>query len=149
MRWAWEDLNLRPHPQVKIPARGGKLPLGPGQPADAKAVQLDQLPGVIDLQVPLRRRLGPLRLGWRRVAGDQPIALGPSGQAVAAQDPPDPLVDSRIPPHLGLASSAAMRAGPKPGWPRAKATTRCSTSTLVWFAIRGTRRFLGRRISGP
>jgi hypothetical protein len=24
--WAWEDLNLRPHPQVKIPARGGKLP---------------------------------------------------------------------------------------------------------------------------
>ena len=25
-RWAWEDLNLRPHPQVKIPGRGGKLP---------------------------------------------------------------------------------------------------------------------------
>jgi hypothetical protein len=24
--WAWEDLNLRPHPQVKIPGRGGKLP---------------------------------------------------------------------------------------------------------------------------
>jgi hypothetical protein len=24
--WAWEDLNLRPHPQVKISARGGKLP---------------------------------------------------------------------------------------------------------------------------
>ena len=27
-----------------------------------------------------------------------------------------------MPPHLGRASSAAMRAGPKPGWPRAKAT---------------------------
>jgi hypothetical protein len=24
--WAWLDLNQRPHPQVKIPARGGKLP---------------------------------------------------------------------------------------------------------------------------
>src|SRR4030095_10452155 len=25
-RWAWEDLNLRPHPQVKIAGRRGKLP---------------------------------------------------------------------------------------------------------------------------
>jgi hypothetical protein len=24
--WAWLDLNQRPHPQVKIPGRGGKLP---------------------------------------------------------------------------------------------------------------------------
>jgi PAS domain-containing protein len=42
-----------------------------------------------------------------------------------------PLADSRSSPHRDWASSAAIRAGPKPGWPRAKATTRCSTSTLV------------------
>src|SRR5215213_8725360 len=36
--WAWEESNLRLHPQVKISARGGKLPdtyqgrRGPGPP---------------------------------------------------------------------------------------------------------------------
>jgi hypothetical protein len=41
-----------------------------------------------------------------------------------------------------------LSAGPKPGWPRAKTSTRGSTGTLVWFAMRGTRRYRGRRISG-
>ena len=59
------------------------VPLVPLKPADAKAVELDQLTGVVDLQVPLRRRRGPLGLGWGGVAGDQPIALGPGAQAVA------------------------------------------------------------------
>jgi hypothetical protein len=54
-----------------------------------------------------------------------------------------------MPPHLSLRSSAEIRAGPNPGWPREKATTRCSTNGEVWLAILGRRRSLGRRISGP
>ena len=37
--------------------------LGARQPPDAEAIELDELAGMVDLQVPLRRRLGPLRLG--------------------------------------------------------------------------------------
>jgi len=53
------------------------------------------------------------------------------------------------PPCLSRASSAAMRAGPEPGAPRAKAMMRCSTSTGIAFGICGRRRSLGRRISRP
>src|SRR4029453_19405070 len=131
---------------------GGVLPdraLGSTEAADAEAVQLAQLTGMIDLQVPLRRRLGPLRLRRGGIASHQAVTLGAGAQAVAPSTRHTPLVSSRMPPHLGRASSAAIRAGPKPGWPRAKATTRCSTKGLVALALRGTRRSRGRRISGP
>jgi hypothetical protein len=62
---------------------------------------MHQLTGVIDLQVPLRRRLGPLRLWWGGVAGDQAVALGTGGQAVAAQDPPHPVGRQDNPAPLG------------------------------------------------
>jgi hypothetical protein len=39
------------------------VPFSPAQAADAAAIQLHQLPGMINLQVPLRHRRGPLRLG--------------------------------------------------------------------------------------
>jgi hypothetical protein len=48
-----------------------------------------------------------------------------------------------------VGEARAGRAGPKPGWPSAKATTRCSTSGLVALAMRGVRRSRGCRISGP
>jgi hypothetical protein len=60
-----------------------------------------------------------------------------------------PLGEITIPPHLARRSSAEILAGPKPGWPSAKARTRCSTNGEVWLAMRGRRRSLGRRISGP
>jgi hypothetical protein len=73
---------------------GGVLPdraLGSTEAADAEAVQLDQLTGMIDLQVPLRRRLGPLRLRRGGIASHQAVALGAGAQAVAAQHPPHPV----------------------------------------------------------
>ncbi len=65
--------------------------LGARQPPDAEAIELDELAGMVDLQVPLRRRLGPLRLGWGGTPADQAIAPGPGAQVVAAQHPPDPV----------------------------------------------------------
>jgi hypothetical protein len=47
--------------------------------------------GVIDVQVPLGWRRGPLRLRRGGIASDQAVALGASGQAVAAQHSPDPV----------------------------------------------------------
>jgi hypothetical protein len=90
-------------------------PLGATEPADAEAIELDQLAGVVDVQVAFRERHRPLRRRWSGIAGDQAVALGPGVQAVATQHPPHPLVDNTIPPHLGRASSAAMRAGPEAG----------------------------------
>ena len=82
-------------------------------------------------------RFGACRLGGRGVAGDEAQALAAGVEAVALEDAQTPLWESRMPPHWGRASSAAMRAGPKPGWPRAKATTPCSTSGLVALGMRG------------
>src|SRR5579872_1459622 len=68
---------------------GGVLPGSaprPAQPADVEAVDLNQIAGLLNVEVQrfvLRRRLA-LRLGG--VAGDQPEALDAGSQAVAAQN---------------------------------------------------------------
>jgi Pentapeptide repeats (9 copies) len=72
----------------------GVLPhgaLGPAEPADAETVQLDQLPRMVDVQVPLLRQCWPRRFGRGGVAGNQPIASGAGGEAVAAQHSPHPI----------------------------------------------------------
>jgi hypothetical protein len=45
-----------------------------------------------------------------------------------------PFAEIASPPHFSRASSAAMRRGPRPGWPREKATIRSSTSGESWLA---------------
>jgi hypothetical protein len=62
--------------------------LGATEQADAEAIELDELAGVVDVQVPLWRRSGPLGLGWSGVAGDQAVALGAGAQAMAVEHPP-------------------------------------------------------------
>jgi hypothetical protein len=56
-------------------------------------------------------------------------------------------VEIRIPPHLGLASSAGILFGPTPGWARANPRARCSMWPGVAFGIRGRLRSLGPRLS--
>jgi hypothetical protein len=69
----------------------GQLPdraLGALQPPDVEAVDADQLAGPVDVDVLFGAGIAR-RLVGSGVAGDQPQALGPGVQAVAAQDLPD------------------------------------------------------------
>jgi hypothetical protein len=66
------------------------VPLVPRRRPMQNQSSRDQLSWMIDVQVPLRRRRGLFRHRWGGVAGDPAVAFG----------------------------SAAIRAGPNPGWPR-------------------------------
>jgi hypothetical protein len=59
--------------------------------ADSEAIELDELARMMHVQMALGRRGRPFKSWWGRVDGDQPVALGPSREAVAAQHPPDPV----------------------------------------------------------
>jgi hypothetical protein len=90
--------------------------LGPAEPADAEAIELDQLTRVIDVQASTRHT---------------------------------PLGDRLIPPHLGRTSSAAIRAGPKPGVAEGEGDhplldQHAGLIGHAWGTPLG-----GRRISGP
>jgi len=93
-----------------------------------EAVEADQLARVVDREVAFERRLGSLRTGRAGVPGDQRQAADPTRQTVAAEDPPDPLGDTTMPPQRSWANVALMRRGPRPGCPRLKAKIRPSTS---------------------
>lgn len=94
--------------------------LGPRQsPIYRDSLAAPAHPGRVTCRWRWVRRLRPLRCRWCGMAGDQAVALAPRGKAVAAEDAPDPSVDRVMALQLGPASSAAIRAGPNPGWPRA------------------------------
>ena len=83
------------------------------------------------VQVPLRRRRGPLGLGWRRVAGDQAIASGPGAEPVAAQHPPYPIGGEPDAAPLGPGEFGGDAGWPEAGMAEGEGHPRCSTSTLV------------------
>jgi hypothetical protein len=118
--------------------------LGAAQAADAEAIELDQFTGMIDLQVPLRRRLRPFRGRWRRVAGDQPVAFGPGREAVAAQHPPHPIgrQDDPTPLRPGQLSS-------DPGRPEPRVTERVGDHLLLHQRAGGIRHPRHPPLSGP
>src|SRR5712691_8013739 len=69
----------------------GVLPDPPGRPrqtADVEAVEADELAGVVDRDVALRRRHQRLRSRRTGVAGDQAEPGEAPVEAVAAEDPP-------------------------------------------------------------
>jgi hypothetical protein len=70
---------------------------------------------MVDVQVPLGRRRGPLGLGRSRVAGHQPITLGAGAEAVAAQDPPHPIGGQDTPAPLGPGQLGGDPGRPKAG----------------------------------
>jgi hypothetical protein len=125
------------------PLMGARRCLWPREPPDAKTVHLDQLGGVVDLDVALRRRLTLDRFVKSGVAGDQPEPLGFGVQPVSAQDLVDPVGEILIPPHLARASSSEIRWGPTVGKASANANSLCSTIGEVALGIRGGHRSRG------
>jgi hypothetical protein len=93
------------------------------------------------------RRAGRLR--WRRVAGHERQAPAPVPEAVATRQRQIPFGDTTSPPQRSLASSAAIRLGPRPGWASEKARIRVSTWGGSWFGILGGRRSRGLSASRP
>src|SRR2546425_4771105 len=74
--------------------------LGALQTPDVKAVDADQLSGAIDIDVALGAGI-TRRLIGRRVAGDEPQALGAGVQPVAAEHLPDAVGRDNDPSPLG------------------------------------------------
>lgn len=108
---------------------GGVLPdasLRAAQPSDVETVELDQVAGLLGLEMSFRAFL---RLRRRRDGG-----AGNEAEAFEAGEMPwrfrirqTPFAEMTMPCQRSRLSSAAIRRGPKPGKPRAKATTRSST----------------------
>jgi hypothetical protein len=115
-----------------------------------KPSRLDQLPGHAGLQMawagsePWRR----LWLGWGGIAHQQGEPGSTGAQAVAAEDVGDAARrDHEAAPHR-LAQLGRDPAGPRPGWPNAKATSGSPSQCGTWSGIRG-RRSRGLSISSP
>src|SRR4051812_11267285 len=137
--------------KARVRVDRGQLPDGPlraVQPADVKAVDADQLARPAGRDVRLGRGVA-WRLVGRAVAGDQAQPLGPRRQPVPAQRLVTPLGETTSPPHSGRASIAAIRRGPRPGWPSENATIRSSTTCASWLGSCGRRRSRGLSISSP
>lgn len=114
-----------------------------------EAVEADQLTRPADRDVARLERGRPLRTRRRGVAGDERQAADAARQTVPAEDPPDAVgADPKAAPAL-LGEGRTDAPGPSPGWPRLKATMRCSMSGPSWLGMRGGRRSLGRSISRP
>ena len=98
--------------------------------ADAQAVQLDQIPGLTDLQMPLRWRVGRTGSGGRR--SRRPArALGPGAEIVAAQHSPAP---------AGLQLNGAT-VGAGPARPRSGQAARTSPSSPAMANARRRNRY--------
>jgi hypothetical protein len=68
---------------------------------------------------------------------------------MAAQYPPDPLVDRLIAPQRGLGELGRDPGWAEPGMAEGEGDHPLLDQHAGLFAIRGVRRSLGRRISGP
>jgi hypothetical protein len=120
-----------------------------GEPADVEAVDPDQLAWELRLDVPLRFRLARRLVGSGVTRHERQCRLARVLRPCRRRQRQTPLGLTTIPPQRSRASSLAIRRGPKPGWPSAKATIRSSKNGDSCCGIRGRLRSLGRKISNP